>query len=103
MNSAINNFNQGSTSVSSSIGIQVVVNYTGTWHGSIITDGTTQSVQGTGSKTYYLNQTSVVSANFQKMDGSTNTLTTSIIQNGQVIQSAETSASYGVAGTSVKF
>jgi hypothetical protein len=95
---ATQNYNQGS-----STGIQIVVNYTGAWQGTIVTDGTTQSVQGTGSKTFNLNQTSIVSCNFQKMDGSSNSLTTSILQNGQVVKSTVTSASYGVAGTAVRF
>lgn len=68
-------------------GVQIVVNYTGEWKGTITTNNKILTVQENGSQTFNLNNTSIVECYFQKTDGSNNPLTATILHNGQVVQS----------------
>lgn len=78
--------------------VQIRVNYDGAWHGAYGEIGSLQSVDGTGPKTYTMNNVNyVASANFQKMDGSSNELSVEIVKDGTVIKRSSTTAAYGVA------
>lgn len=90
------------TSSSSGSGIQVQVSYAGSWSGSYGDESGQQSADGSGAKTFDLtsDNPSIVSADFQKNDGGSGTLTVEIIKDGSVLQSKSTSAQYGVASVS---
>jgi hypothetical protein len=86
-----------SQSSSLSSGYQIRVTYGGTWSGAYYNDGSSVSVDGTGSKTITLpNSNGVVSGSFQKKDGSSNELKVEILNNGNVLKSGTTTAAYGV-------
>lgn len=85
-----------STSAGSS-GVQIRITYSGTWSGSYYNDGTSSSVDGTGSKVISLdNAKGIVSASFQKKDNSQDELKVEILKDGDILKSGTTSASYGV-------
>lgn len=89
------------TSSSSGSGVQVKVDYAGSWSGAYGDESGTQSVDGSGTKTIDMTgNPSIVSANFQKKDSSSGTLTVEIIKDGNVIETKSTSAEYGVASVS---
>ncbi len=86
-----------SLSTSSSSGLQIRITYNGAWSGSYYNDGTALSVDGIGSKTIPLDSTNgIVSASFQKKDGSNNELKVEILNNGNILKSGTTTAAYGV-------
>jgi hypothetical protein len=89
--------------VSGKTGIEISVNYTGNWTGSITRNEanriSSQTLSGTGPKTFPLNGTTyAVGFDFQKMDNTNNTLTASILENGKVSNSTNTSDKYGIVG-----
>lgn len=97
---------QSTPSITSSGGssggaVQVQVSYSGSWTGAIDNDGTEQSVNGHGPQTFDLTTSPgyIVSVEFQKSDDSTDTLTASIIEDGQIIKTASTGTAYGVVST----
>lgn len=76
----------------------VRVQYDGEWSGSVGGDGSIRSVDGTGTATFDIEgDPLVVSANAQKQDGSSDTLTIQILEDGELIAERSTSAEYGVA------
>lgn len=92
-----------SSSSSSASGIQVQVSYSGSWQGSYGDESGQQSVDGSGTKIFNMGSPNIVSAVFQKMDSGHGTLTVEIIENGMVVESKSTSATYGVVSVSHSF
>jgi len=87
-----------------STGIVVRIIYSGHWQGALGDEGGVSSVDGTGSKNFQIpGDPYIVSANAQKMDDSSNTLTIQIIKNGNLIKQGTTKAAYGVAQISTSF
>jgi hypothetical protein len=89
--------------VSGKTGIEISLNYTGDWTGCITRNEankiSSQTLSGTGPKTFPLNGTTyAVGFDFQKMDNTNNTLTASLIENGKVVNSTNTSDKYGIVG-----
>ncbi|WP_280536612.1 hypothetical protein [Halopenitus sp. POP-27] len=79
-------------------GYQVRVRYDGEWSGSISGDGSSRSVDGSGTETFDVDgDPFIVSANAQKEDDSSDELVIEILEDGEVIASKRTSAEYGVA------
>lgn len=77
---------------------EVKVDYDGEWQGSISAGGSSQSVDGSGSDTIGVDGSpSIISANAQKQDDSSSTLTIQILKDGEVVKEASTSAEYGMA------
>jgi len=78
-------------------GVAVSVSYIGGFKGSYSADGNTTSKADSGNKVYEIdNATGLVSATFQKTDDTTtHALTVGIYNNGKVLVSNSTSASYG--------
>jgi hypothetical protein len=78
-------------------GVAVSVSYIGGFKGSYTADGNTTSKADSGSKVYEIdNATGPVSATFQKTDSTaTHALTVGIYNNGKMLVSNSTSASYG--------
>jgi len=82
---------------SASSGEQIRITYNGAWSGSYYTDGSSISVDGTGSKTIPIsNSNGIVSVSFQKKDGSSDELKVEILNNGNVLKSGSTTAAYGL-------
>jgi len=99
-----NSQNLNSSSATSSTGIQVVINYTGNWQGSINVGGGGQLVEGTGSKTFNeIGNPDVIGCDIHKTDGSSNPLTVSILQNGTVIRSSTTTDIKGSVAAAYSF
>lgn len=93
-----------SSSSTTSGDVQIQVSYSGSWTGNYGDASGSQSVEGTGSKTYTISgDPNVVSAVFQKSSDSSGTLTVNIIKNGQVVETKSTSASYGVVSVGHSF
>ncbi len=92
-----------SDSSSSASGVQVKVTSSGSWSGSYGDTSGQQSVDGSGTKTYQMDNPDIVSAVFQKKSDDSGTLTVEIIENGNVVESKSTSAEYGVVSTSHSF
>lgn len=89
---------QSDSSGSDDSSYQVRISYDGDWSGSIGGDGSSRSVDGSGTETFDIDgDPFIVSANAQKQDDSSDVLTVEILQGGEVIASQTTSASYGVA------
>ena len=87
---------------------KVKIEYSGEWQGalSITGDGSseTRSVSGSGTEEFDIEPpVTILSANAQKQDDSSETLTIQIIQNGEVVSESSTSAEYGVAQVSKSF
>lgn len=77
---------------------QVRISYDGEWTGSIAGDGSSRSVDGSGTETFDVDgDPFIVSANGQKQDDSSGELTVEILQDGDVIARETTSAEYGLA------
>ena len=78
-------------------GVAVSVSYIGGFEGSYSAGGNTTSIANSGSKVYEIdNATGLVSATFQKTDDTTtHALTVGIYNNGKMLVSNATSASYG--------
>ena len=86
----------GSSSGTSGGSVQVQINSSGSWAGSYGAVGEIHRVDGTGSQTYTITDSGGnVMAEFQKHDGSADQLTVSIIENGQILKTANTTAAYG--------
>ena len=86
----------GSSSGTSGDTLQVQINSSGIWAGSYGAVGEIHRVDGTGSQVYTITDSGGnVMAEFQKHDGSSEQLTVSIIKNGQVIETDNTTAAYG--------
>ena len=92
-----------SSSSSGASGVQVQVIYSGSWSGNYGDVSGSQSVDGTGSKTFSMDNPDIVSAVFQKSGGGSGTLTVNIIKDGQVVETKSTSAEYGVVSVSHSF
>lgn len=79
-------------------GTQVKVTYDGSWSGAYGDENSLKSVDGKGTKTFNITgDPFVVSANFQKKDGSSKELVVEILKDGEVVETSSTSAAYGVA------
>jgi hypothetical protein len=77
---------------------QVKVQYDGEWTGSIAGDGSSRSVDGEGTETFDVKgDPFIVSANAQKQDDGSGTLTIQILEGGELVAEQTTSAAYGVA------
>jgi hypothetical protein len=100
-----NNTNSiGPSSITSPTGIQIIVNYTGNWKGSINVGGSGQTLTSTGLQTF--NETgrpTVVGCDIQKLDGSNKPLMVSIIENGIVLKSTTTTEPFGSVTASYSF
>ena len=84
-------------STGSSSGVQIKVNYNGVWTGSYGDAGSTQSIDGTGSKIITLtNPNNIISCAFQKKDNSQDEMEIEILKDGTVLNSKSTTAAYGV-------
>lgn len=82
-------------------GYQVRVSYDGEWSGAIGKEGTTRSVDGSGTETFDIEgDPFIVSGNAQKQDAGSGELTIQILEEGEVISEQSTTAEYGVASTS---
>lgn len=82
-------------------GIQVKITYPSSWQGAIGYGSNIKSVSGSGTETFSVPDTNIVTVNAQKMDGGSGTLKVEIIEDGKVKASETTNAAYGVAMTSV--
>jgi hypothetical protein len=84
--------------------VQIQVTYSGSWTGNYGDSSGSQSVEGSGSKTYTISgDPNVVSAVFQKSGDGNGTLTVNIIKSGQIVETKSTSASYGVVSVGHSF
>lgn len=83
--------------------VEVQVNYPGEWSGAVSDSSGTRSIDGTGSKTIPVSSSGSISANAQKGDNGTGSLTISIVQGGKTVETQTTSAEYGVASVSHYF
>jgi len=85
--------------------VSVRIDYFGDWSGAIGSSGSTSSVSSYGPETYTWDNDipNVVSANAQKRDGGTGTLTVQIRADGDVVKEASTRSQYGVASVSHSF
>lgn len=89
---------------SASSGVQIRISYLGDWSGSISAGGSSKSVQGYGTESWTVSGSpNVVSVSAQKRDADMGRLTVEIIKDGEVVQSATTTAEYGVATASETF
>ena len=77
---------------------QVRIIYDGDYSGTIAGDGSSRTVDGTGTRTFDVQGNPfIVSANARKRDDGSGTLTVQVLQGGEVIAQRTTSAEYGVA------
>ena len=85
-----------------STGVAVSVSYIGGFKGSYSANGNITSISNSGNKVYEIdNATGLVSATFQKTDGTaTHALTVGIYNNGNMLVSKATNASYGTVTVS---
>ena len=82
-------------------GVQVHIIYDGDWQGAMGSGGSTKTISGSGETTLDIDDPDfVVSANAQKMDGGSGTLSIEILKDGKVIEETSTDADYGVASVS---
>ena len=80
---------------------EVTVRYVGDWSGSYGDIGSIKSVEGHGTKTFYIKHPdSHISASFIKKDDSSNTLLVSIYYKGQLLNGESTKAAYGMVTVS---
>lgn len=83
------------------IGKQVKVIYSGEWSGAAGDTGSTNTISGSGEKTIDMDDdANIISANAQKKDSSSETLTIQILKDGKVVEESSTDAEYGVASVS---
>jgi len=75
-------------------GKEVKVIYEGSWSGAIVDSDGSRSISGSGTETFSVDGT--VSANAQKMDGSSQEITIQIIENGNVVEEQSTTSAYGI-------
>ena len=82
-------------------GVQVKVIYSGEWSGAAGDTSSMNSISGSGEETIDLDDDAyIVSANAQKKDASSDTLTIKILKDGKVVEESSTDAEYGVAQVS---
>lgn len=83
-------------------GFAVRIQYDGDWSGVVGGDERTWSVDGSGTETIAIEDEHpfMVTANAQKLDDSSGTLTIQILESGEVRTDASTDAEYGVASVS---
>lgn len=82
-------------------GVQVKVIYSGEWSGAAGDTSSMNSISGSGEETIDLDDDAyIVSANAQKKDASSDTLTIQILKDGKVVEESSTDAEYGVAQVS---
>lgn len=82
-------------------GTQIHIIYDGEWQGAAGDDGSTNSISGSGEETIDMDDDAmIISANAQKMDSGSGTLTIQILKDGKVVEESSTDASYGVASVS---
>ncbi len=87
--------------VSRDSGVTVRIIYSGSWAGAVGDLGSITSVEGFGNTDYpMIGNPQIVSANAQKKDDSNKKLTIQIIQDGNIVKQASTTASYGLAQVS---
>lgn len=80
------------------------VDYDGEWSGAVGGDGSSRSVDGSGTEEIEVDgDPAVISANAQKQDDSSDELTIQILQDGEVVAEQSTTAEYGVASVSESF
>ena len=90
-----------SNSNSAPQGKQIKIIYDGEWSGAAGDAGSVNSISGSGEKTIDVDKSAtIISANAQKKDASSSTLTIQIIKDGKVVKEASTNAEYGVAQVS---
>ncbi len=76
--------------------MQIVIDYSGTWQGTITNGGNIRSVDGTGTATFDISSPVFpVSVNIQKKDESGQMLTVKILQKGVIIKTESTIAAHG--------
>ena len=93
--------NAANTDTPQAKGVQIHIIYDGDWQGAIGTGSSTKSISGSGEETLDIEDPDfVVSANAQKMDGGSGTLTIQILKDGKVIEETDTDSEYGVASVS---
>lgn len=81
--------------------VKIKVIYDGGWSGSYGDLGSTKSVDGSGTKVITIPEAEmIVSATFQKQDGSSKKLTVQIIKGDKVVEEEDTTAAYGVVSVS---
>ena len=82
-------------------GVQVKVIYSGDWSGAAGDTNSMNSISGSGEETIDLDDDAyIVSANAQKQDSGSDTLTIQISKDGKVVEESSTDAAYGVAQVS---
>ena len=76
--------------------MQVVIDYSGTWQGSITNGGNIRTIDGSGTATFDISSPIFpVSVTVQKKDESGQMLTVKILQNGVIIKTESTLAAHG--------
>ncbi len=77
---------------------QVRIRYDGEWSGSISSEGSSRSVDGSGTQTIDIeDEPNIISANAQKQDDSSRELTIQILEDGVATAEESTTAEFGVA------
>ena len=93
--------NDGNNNVEQITGKQVKSIYDGEWSGAAGDVSSINSISGSGDETIDMpDDASLISANAQKKDGSSNELTIQILKDGKVVKESSTTAEYGVAQVS---
>ena len=93
--------NDGNNNVEQITGKQVKIIYDGEWSGAAGDVSSINSISGSGDETIDMpDDASLISANAQKQDGSSNELTIQILKDGKVVKESSTTAEYGVAQVS---
>lgn len=93
--------NDGNNNVEQITGKQVKIIYDGEWSGAAGDVSSINSISGSGDETIDMpDDVSLISANAQKKDGSSNELTIQILKDGKVVKESSTTAEYGVAQVS---
>ena len=93
--------NDGNNNVEQITGKQVTIIYDGEWSGAAGDVSSINSISGSGDETIDMpDDASLISANAQKKDGSSNELTIQILKDGKVVKESSTTAEYGVAQVS---
>lgn len=93
--------NDGNNNVEQITGKQVKIIYDGEWSGAAGDVSSINSISGSGDETIDMpDDASLISANAQKKDGSSNELIIQILKDGKVVKESSTTAEYGVAQVS---
>lgn len=94
-------FGDSETTAASEDTFTFKVIYDGQWQGSLTTGGSTRSIDGSGTREISVDGSpDVISGNAQKQDDSDSKLTVQVLQNGDVVKEASTTAEYGLAQVS---